>query len=68
MFINARAAAARYHEESLIGAAMLVVRAAFRISGREHHFGALRAPVADADAKAFAEFKFQVRHEMFSIL
>src|SRR5205823_4116703 len=55
--VHARFAAAGLDVEPLVGAAMAVVRIAFRIAGRKHHLRGLRSRVADRDAKALAEAK-----------
>src|SRR5207237_8225274 len=43
------------NEQPLIRAAMAIARIAFRISGRDHHLGSLRSPIAPNHAKRFFE-------------
>src|SRR5204862_5993770 len=60
--LDQRLAGAGEHVQPLIGAAMAIVRIAFGVTGRDHHLGGLRAPVARHDAESLAEAQLLQSH------
>ena len=57
-----RFAVSRDDEEPLVGTAMAIVAAAFRLAGGEHHLGGLRSAIAFHHPESFAEAKLLLFH------